>query len=136
MNTNLQKAVLMFLCSKKVARYLFKLRCECRHVRRKGISEGIKEKGHFNRKKQNKGHCFYFSVCIIFQMEFNPEVFKACKTHMTFFFPLVLLRTKREKSLLDLTGRELIFFIAAHVVLCFILVTKTVLTTHRCFSYC
>ena len=69
-------------------------------------------------------------------MEFNPEVFKVCKTHMTFFFPLVLLRTKREKSLLDLTGRELIFFIAAHVVLCFILVTKTVLTTHRRFSYC
>jgi len=37
---------------------------------------------------------------------------------------------------LVLAGIELIFFMVAHMVLCFGFVTKTVFITHQCFSYC
>jgi len=36
----------------------------------------------------------------------------------------------------DLAGMELTFFIAAHIVLRFGFVAKTVLITHQCFSFC
>lgn len=39
-------------------------------------------------------------------------------------------------TLLSLAGVKLIFFTAVHMTLFFRPVTKTVLTTHQCFSYC
>jgi len=41
-----------------------------------------------------------------------------------------------KEDLLVLAGIELIFFIAAGMVLCFGFVIKTVLVTRQCFSYC
>jgi len=39
-------------------------------------------------------------------------------------------------SVLGLAGMELILFITAGMVLCFGFVTRTMLITHRCFSFC
>lgn len=43
---------------------------------------------------------------------------------------------KRRITVLVLAGMELIFFLAAHIVLCFVFLTKTQLLTHQGFSYC
>ena len=42
----------------------------------------------------------------------------------------------REKPVLGLAGKELTFPIVALIVLCFLLVARKVLITHRCFGYC
>lgn len=39
-------------------------------------------------------------------------------------------------GILVLAGKELNFFIVAHIVLCFGFVTKGVLIINQCFSYC
>lgn len=40
-----------------------------------------------------------------------------------------------QTPVLSLAGMELAFFRAAHMELCFVFVTTTVLTAHQCFIY-
>ena len=58
-----------------------------------------------------------------------------CK-HSTFEISVIVANTHTKCTHWILAGTELIFFIAAPVVLCFGFVTKTVLITQLWFSHC